>query len=125
MVRPGLFFRRTGCSLPGFPEVCDSRESVPPSPMVPAPALYGHGLATRSGRGRRPMPAIGESAGRKWGQRPIAPEAGCDEAVGVSAYERGGTMTRGTVVCGVTETPDGRGAAELAGALGTRLGLRL
>ena len=34
-------------------------------------------------------------------------------------------MTRGTVVCGVTETPDGRGAAELAGALGRRLGLRL
>lgn len=34
-------------------------------------------------------------------------------------------MTRGTVVCGVTETPDGRGAAELAGALGTRLGLRV
>ena len=34
-------------------------------------------------------------------------------------------MTRGTVVCGVTESPDGRGAAELAGALGTRLGLRL
>ena len=34
-------------------------------------------------------------------------------------------MTRGTVVCGVTETPDGRGAAELAGALGARLGLRL
>ena len=35
------------------------------------------------------------------------------------------TMTRGTLVCGVTETPDGRSAAELAGALGTRLGLRL
>jgi nucleotide-binding universal stress UspA family protein len=34
-------------------------------------------------------------------------------------------MTRGTVVCGVTETPDGRGAAELAAALGSRLGLRL
>jgi len=34
-------------------------------------------------------------------------------------------MSRGTVVCGVTETPDGRSAAELAGALGTRLGLRL
>ena len=34
-------------------------------------------------------------------------------------------MTRGTVVCGVTETADGRSAAELAGALGTRLGLRL
>ena len=34
-------------------------------------------------------------------------------------------MTRGTVVCGVTETPDGRSAAELAGALGRRLGLRL
>ena len=34
-------------------------------------------------------------------------------------------MTRGTVVCGVTETSDGRSAAELAGALGTRLGLRL
>ena len=34
-------------------------------------------------------------------------------------------MTRGTVVCGVTETADGRTAAELAGALGTRLGLRL
>jgi nucleotide-binding universal stress UspA family protein len=31
----------------------------------------------------------------------------------------------GTVVCGVTETPDGRSAAELAFALGTRLGLRL
>lgn len=31
----------------------------------------------------------------------------------------------GTVVCGVTETPDGRGAADLAHALGTRLGLRL
>jgi nucleotide-binding universal stress UspA family protein len=34
-------------------------------------------------------------------------------------------MSRGTVVCGVTETPDGRSAAELAGALGRRLGLRL
>jgi len=34
-------------------------------------------------------------------------------------------MTRGTLVCGVTETPDGRSAAELASALGTRLGLRL
>jgi nucleotide-binding universal stress UspA family protein len=34
-------------------------------------------------------------------------------------------MTRGTVVCGVTETPDGRDAAELAGALRARLGLRL
>ena len=34
-------------------------------------------------------------------------------------------MSRGTVVCGVTESPDGRGAAELAGALGMRLGLRL
>ena len=31
----------------------------------------------------------------------------------------------GTIVCGVTETPDGRGAAELAHALQTRLGLRL
>ena len=31
----------------------------------------------------------------------------------------------GTVVCGVTETPDGRSAAELAHALQTRLGLRL
>lgn len=34
-------------------------------------------------------------------------------------------MTRGTVVCGVTESPDGRSAAELAAALGTRLGLRV
>lgn len=34
-------------------------------------------------------------------------------------------MTRGTVVCGVTDTPDGRSAAELAAALGSRLGLRL
>ena len=34
-------------------------------------------------------------------------------------------MTGGTLVCGVTETPDGRSAAELARALGTRLGLRL
>jgi len=31
----------------------------------------------------------------------------------------------GTIVCGVTETPDGRSAADLAHALGTRLGLRL
>ena len=31
----------------------------------------------------------------------------------------------GTLVCGVTETPDGRSAAELARALRTRLGLRL
>jgi nucleotide-binding universal stress UspA family protein len=31
----------------------------------------------------------------------------------------------GTIVCGVTDSPEGRGAAELAGALGTRLGLRL
>ena len=31
----------------------------------------------------------------------------------------------GTLVCGVTETPDGRSAAGLAHALGARLGLRL
>lgn len=31
----------------------------------------------------------------------------------------------GTIVCGVTEARDGRGAAELARALGARLGLRL
>jgi nucleotide-binding universal stress UspA family protein len=31
----------------------------------------------------------------------------------------------GTIICGVTESPDGRGAAELARALGLRLGLRL
>jgi nucleotide-binding universal stress UspA family protein len=31
----------------------------------------------------------------------------------------------GTVVCGVTGTPDGQSAADLAHALGTRLGLRL
>src|SRR6185437_11577553 len=31
----------------------------------------------------------------------------------------------GTIVCGVTGTPDGRTAAELAHALGARLGLRL
>ena len=31
----------------------------------------------------------------------------------------------GTVVCGVSEAPDGRSAADLAHALGTRLGLRL
>jgi nucleotide-binding universal stress UspA family protein len=35
------------------------------------------------------------------------------------------SMTGGTVVCGVTETPDGRSAAELARALRARLGLRL
>jgi nucleotide-binding universal stress UspA family protein len=34
-------------------------------------------------------------------------------------------MTGGTIVCGVTETPDGRSAAELAQALVARLGLRL
>jgi nucleotide-binding universal stress UspA family protein len=31
----------------------------------------------------------------------------------------------GTIVCGVTESPDGQSAAQLAQALGTRLGLRL
>jgi nucleotide-binding universal stress UspA family protein len=31
----------------------------------------------------------------------------------------------GTIVCGVRESSDGRGAAELARALGSRLGLRL
>jgi nucleotide-binding universal stress UspA family protein len=31
----------------------------------------------------------------------------------------------GTIICGVSETPDGRVAAELARALGARLGLRL
>jgi nucleotide-binding universal stress UspA family protein len=36
-----------------------------------------------------------------------------------------GRMSGGTIVCGVTETPDGRSAAELARALGARLGLRL
>jgi len=34
-------------------------------------------------------------------------------------------MTGGTIVCGVAETAEGQSAAELAGALGTRLGLRL
>ncbi|HEX7084652.1 MAG TPA: universal stress protein [Gaiellaceae bacterium] len=34
-------------------------------------------------------------------------------------------MTGGTIVCGVNETVEGRGAAELAAALGARLGLRL
>jgi nucleotide-binding universal stress UspA family protein len=31
----------------------------------------------------------------------------------------------GTIVCGVTEAPEGRAAAQLAGALAARLGLRL
>ena len=34
-------------------------------------------------------------------------------------------MTGGTIVCGVTESPDGWSAAELAHALKARLGLRL
>jgi nucleotide-binding universal stress UspA family protein len=34
-------------------------------------------------------------------------------------------MTSGTIVCGVTASPDGRSAAELAHALAARLGLRL
>jgi nucleotide-binding universal stress UspA family protein len=34
-------------------------------------------------------------------------------------------MVGGTVVCGVTESPEGKSAAELAHALGARLGLRL
>lgn len=34
-------------------------------------------------------------------------------------------MTGGTILCGVTDTTDGFGAAELARALGTRLDLRL
>ena len=33
-------------------------------------------------------------------------------------------MKGGTIVCGVSESSDGRGAAELAGALGARLGLQ-
>jgi nucleotide-binding universal stress UspA family protein len=37
----------------------------------------------------------------------------------------GGLMMGGTVVCGVTETEDGRSATELARALVTRLDLRL
>jgi len=31
----------------------------------------------------------------------------------------------GTIICGVTESPEGRSAAELAHALGARLGLRV
>jgi nucleotide-binding universal stress UspA family protein len=34
-------------------------------------------------------------------------------------------MTGGTIVCGVSETPEGRAAADLASALSQRLGLRL
>ncbi len=34
-------------------------------------------------------------------------------------------MGGGTIVCGVSETPAGRAAADLASALGARLGLRL
>ena len=34
-------------------------------------------------------------------------------------------MGGGTIVCGLSETPGGRAAADLAGALGARLGLRL
>src|SRR6476469_912169 len=34
-------------------------------------------------------------------------------------------MMGGTIICGVNEAPDGRSAAELACALGARLGLRL
>ena len=34
-------------------------------------------------------------------------------------------MTGGTIVCGITESAEGRLAAELADALGARLGLRL
>jgi nucleotide-binding universal stress UspA family protein len=37
----------------------------------------------------------------------------------------GGTAMGGTIVCGVSETAEGRAAAELAGALGVRLGLRV
>src|SRR5262245_62054995 len=38
---------------------------------------------------------------------------------------RGGHAMGGTLVCGVSETPDGRSAAELGRALVARLGLRL
>jgi nucleotide-binding universal stress UspA family protein len=34
-------------------------------------------------------------------------------------------MCDGTIVCGVTDSPEGRAAAQLAGALSARLGLRL
>jgi nucleotide-binding universal stress UspA family protein len=39
--------------------------------------------------------------------------------------EQGGTMMGGTIVCGVSETAEGRAAADVASALGARLGLRL
>jgi nucleotide-binding universal stress UspA family protein len=35
------------------------------------------------------------------------------------------TPVNGTIVCGVTQSPEARAAAQLAGALGARLGLRV
>jgi hypothetical protein len=59
--------------------------------MLPVPPLDGHGLGTRSGGFDRPIQgdrsAIGQSAGSKWGQRPIAAGAVGDEAVGVKTCE--------------------------------------
>jgi nucleotide-binding universal stress UspA family protein len=46
--------------------------------------------------------------------------------VKTEAMQPGGAeIMSGTIVCGVTEAPDGRSAAQLAAALGQRLGLRL
>ena len=46
------------------------------------------------------------------------------QAVVVGFPQDGGVMA-GTILCGVTDSPEGRGAAELADALSERLGLRL
>jgi nucleotide-binding universal stress UspA family protein len=43
----------------------------------------------------------------------------------MSIAERNGGILRGTVVCGVTDSEDGRAALELAATLSARLGLRL
>src|SRR5581483_871806 len=75
-------------------------------------------LTGRTGN-RRPAPRAGR--GRRCARRtdPFPGRRRRDQA------ERRARTISGTIVCGVNEAPGGRSAAELARALGVRLGLRL
>jgi nucleotide-binding universal stress UspA family protein len=69
-----------------------------------------------TGSGRHPVENPFASAARKCGAAPITVAlVGRDAETGM----------RGTIVCGITATPEARAAAQLAGALAARLGLRL
>lgn len=78
-------------------------------PRLADAGVPGNGLST-------PVSSRHATTSRaKWGLPPIASRGIVGDAVGMN----------GTIVCGVTESPDARNAADLAHALGRRLGLRL